>query len=169
MAVNDAMVALYSATLAATTSSVTIAGIPATGYRDLRLVISGSLTVDEGCTLRFNGDTGSNYSEVSVNARASGGLDSGTGSGTSMFGDYYNAGVRFMKSIDIFDYSQVDKQKSALCRTNAPLVTGGPTTGVQMIAGRWASTAAVSSLSITCGTTSQFAIGSTFTLYGIKA
>jgi len=169
MALTDAMVALYSTTLAAATSSVTISGIPTTGYRDLRFVINGSLTVDEGCSLRFNGDTGTNYYEVTVNARASGGLDSGSSNLSAMFGDYYNAGVRFLKTIDVIDYNQVDKHKTALCKTNAPLVTGGPTTGVQMMAGRWASTAAINSITLLCGSTSQFAIGSTFELFGIKA
>lgn len=156
---------LWSTTLAASTSSVSISGIPQ-GYRDLVLVIGGTLTASEGNTIRFNGDSGSNYSEVSAYVRAQGTITSGSGTGTTLFGDYFDGGVPFVKTIQIMDYSATDKHKAALCRVNAASTSGTSTTPLGMLAGRWANTAAVTS--ITClSSTTTYAAGSTFALFGI--
>lgn len=160
----DAKIALYSTTLVATTANLTISGIPST-YRDLRLIINGSFTGDSGTTIRFNGDGGNNYSEVSANARFGNAIDSGSSTSSSLFGDYVNGGVNFAKIIDIMNYSVTDQHKGALCRSNASTVSTGSTTGVQMHVGRWANNSAITSISAIC--TSTYTVGTTFTLYGI--
>ena len=62
--------------------------------------------------------------------------------------------------IDFFDYSATDKHKSALSR----LSDAGAS--VSMSANRWASTAAITSITMTAST-GTFSAGATFHLYGI--
>lgn len=164
MAATDAMVALYSTTLAAAISSVTIAGIPTIGYRDLRLVINTqqNVTTPKQASVQFNGDA-SNYSLVYADGYSS---TTTSGTDTKIAFTYAYTGTSANEPIsgfmDIFDYSQTDKHKTVLVR-------GGATTSVSMYAGRWASTAAINLILISASTGGNFSIGSTFTLYGIKA
>ena len=68
--------ALATTTLGSSASSVTFGSIPQ-GYRDLMLVISGTVTSSNiTLAIRFNGDTGSNY--FSVNMRGNGSAASST-------------------------------------------------------------------------------------------
>jgi hypothetical protein len=62
--------------------------------------------------------------------------------------------------IQFMDYAQTDKHKTVLMRTNR---AGG---GVSMIAGRWASTSAITSI-VLAPDGGTFNTGSTFYLYGI--
>jgi hypothetical protein len=59
---------------------------------------------------------------------------------------------------DIFDYTQSDKHKSVLLRANHGAE-------LDVIAARWASTAAITSITIN----SAFSAGSSFELFGIIA
>lgn len=157
---------LANITLASGQSTITFTSISGS-YRDLVLVMNGTLTSADGISFRFNGDSGANYYEVSAYMRAQGTYTSGNGNGTGIFGDYYTNGYRFNKHLHILDYSQTSKQKSMLYRESAPSTTGTDTTPVGMLAGRWANTAAITS--ITCITGSTMVAGTTATLYGISA
>jgi len=166
MAVNDAMVALYSTTLSGAASSVTIAGIPGS-YRDLRLVsnvvsLSGSPTA-QGSNIRFNGDSGSNYWTVYTYANGS---SSGSGgeSGTSgSWGQFPSTGG--LDILEIMDYSATDKHKTAIGRSN------GVSASAWMYVNRWSSTSAITSITLYSPDfgADMFAAGSTFSIYGIKA
>jgi hypothetical protein len=163
MALTDAMVALYSTTLAAATSSVTIAGIPTTGYRDLRLVITTqqNVTTAKQAKVRFNGDA-ANYTLVYADGYSTT-TTSGTDTKIAFAYAYSGTAANEVLSgfMDIFDYA-TDKHKTVLVR-------GGGSTSVSMYAGRWASTAAITSIEITADTGGNWSAGSTFELFGIKA
>jgi hypothetical protein len=148
---------LATQTLSSTASSVTFSSIPAT-YRDLILVVNcrhtGSGTQD--LIMQFNSDAG-NASRVYM-----AGYSSTTESGTlsnivAQFNDQNNNEVGISH---IMDYSATDKHKTVLTRTN-------DSGFVEAMAQRWASTAAINSIRLAY--TSTFAIGSTFSLYGIQA
>lgn len=109
----------------------------------------------------MNGDTGSNY--VTVNARGNGSSGSSWAFGDSFIymGDYSSNPVLCVANI--FDYSTTDKNK-------AVLVTSGPgATYSNMLAGRWANTSAMTSLTIVRSESQTIASGSSFTLYGVSA
>lgn len=147
-----------------TKASVTFASIPNT-YRDLVLVCSIKMTVGKTLGITINSDTGSNYSAFWMRANGS------TASSTTFTASQY----RFMGESDnvstsnfdlsltnFLDYSATNKHKTILTRNNQ---TGS---FVEAIAGRWANTNAITSLLIQAvGGGSDFAIGSTFALYGI--
>lgn len=160
----NAMVALATITLGSAASTVTFASIPAT-YRDLRLVsqvlsLSGTPTA-YGSSIRFNSDSGSNYSTIYAYGN---GASTGSGSegGTTLsWGQFPNTGG--FDTFEILDYSATDKHKSTLGRS------GSVSASVWMYANRWASTSAITSITLTSPDlgADTFAAGSTFSLYGI--
>lgn len=156
--------ALANITLGTAASSVTFGSIPAT-YRDLICVVSVKQTSASSYTLfRVNGDTGSNYTEVQM-----------YGDGSTTFSDDYSRGfigllTQFFESttnstqgnITFMDYSATDKHKSILFRSDLP------SSATNAVAARWANTAAITSINFSVFT-GNFAVGSTFNLYGISA
>jgi hypothetical protein len=153
--------ALATVTLASATSTVTFSNIPAT-YRDLIFIYNGtsvSASVEFG--LRYNNDSGNTYTSVFAV-----GDGSATGSGTATR-TYDFVGVaqtnRTQNMVSIMDYSATDKHKTTLTRNSIPA------SGVRMCAGRWPSTSAITSISALVGGGSNWAVGSTFDLYGVIA
>lgn len=159
--------ALWSTTLSASTSSITISNIPQT-YRHLqvRTFIKGSSN-DQDVWVNFNGDTASNYSEHRIYGNGasivSGGLAPSSkieyfgrsGSGTSVFGP---------SIVDILDYGNTNKYKTIRS------LTGWDNNGsgfIMFTSGSWRSTDAITSMLIQPqgGTFSQY---SSIALYGIK-
>jgi hypothetical protein len=154
-------IALANLTLGGTDSSITFDSIPNT-YRDLVLVMNTDSSAQADLYLRFNGDTGNNYNRV-------------TGQGTGSVASYnVSTNAAFMRLngngdlatdfsqnaiIQVMDYSATDKQKAVLSRTNSSF-------GVDMTAGRWASTNAITSVTV-YPSSGNFESGSTFALYGI--
>jgi hypothetical protein len=150
---------LATVTLASATSSVTFSSIPAT-YRDLILVVAASGS-DTDERIRFNADTGSNYTFVRMFGDGSSASSSSVSNTyiRTMAGDLsglYNA------IIQIMDYSATDKHKTTLGRGNKA------GTFVVATAGRWANSAAITSVNYSVAT-GNFGIGSTFNLYGVIA
>jgi len=162
-----ALVPLQNITLGSAAASVTFASIPGT-FRDLVLVshvlsLTGSPTA-KGAFARFNADTGTNYNSVYMYGNGSStGSDPETNSNTLFWGAFPAAGGNDIWNI--FDYSQTDKHKVTLGRAN------GHGASSWAYAGRWASTAAITSITVTSPDTGTdlFGIGSTFALYGVKA
>lgn len=152
--------ALATLTLTGTDSSITFASIPAT-YRDLILVGIGSNSADTDLALRFNGDTGTNYSGVRMFGNgSSAGSSSDTGKTYAEIGGV-NTSIGDFRA-QIMDYSATDKHKTVLTRTSK--------TGSYVVAwaNRWASTSAINSVTV-YPISGSFAIGSTFSLYGVIA
>jgi WD40 repeat protein len=160
---------LATVTLGTTAASVTFSSIPAT-YRDLRIVFSAlGTTNDASVEMRFNGDTGSNYTQVYML-----GTTSGAASGTySTTLHYFYIGMGLSTSsvynpatIDLMDYSATDKHKTSLIRSNGRINDGSMATSA--LAGRWANTGAITSVAFT-PTGGSFATGTTVNLYGIAS
>ena len=153
---------IASNVLSSSASSVTFSSIPAT-YRDLVLVFDGK-NAGGGTSgrMQFNGDTGSNYSLVSMygngSSTSSGSYASDDHIAFSYFVNLFN--TIQISTIQIMDYSATDKHKTVLVRNNKA------DDGVEAIAGRWANTAAINSIRLY---QPQFAIGSSFYLYGIAS
>jgi hypothetical protein len=149
---------IASNVLGSSAASVTFSSIPAT-YRDLVLVVEAAVVSSSNdLYLRFNGDTGSNYSEVTMR-----GADATSTSATRDAARVSQSGImaaaKGLIITQILDYSATDKHKTLLSRS-------GGTNGVNAIANRWANTSAITSIYLL--TDSQnFAAGASFYLYGI--
>jgi hypothetical protein len=160
-------VALSTITLTGTDSEIVFSSIPGT-YRDLVLVVEAA-TTESGVTLdiRFNGDTGSNYSSVEMTGRNNGTV-SGGGSDVHIrvFGNTFGT-TTFQSTMHIMDYAQTNKHKPVLVR-NSSFDTSLSSYLVKAFAGRWGNTSAVTSISLASLFNSRsFAAGSRFSLYGV--
>jgi hypothetical protein len=150
---------LATVTLGSSASSVTFSSIPAT-YRDLVVVISCTATSNGDIGWRANGDTGSNYSAVQAGVGATtGGAFSNAPTGTTALAGSGGT-VQSTSVLQLMDYSATDKHKTSLSRANQGDAF------VNMAASRYASTSAITSLTLLSLT---FNTGSTFSLYGIAS
>ena len=151
-------VALATETLSGTDTSITFSSIPAT-YRDIVVVAKTFSASATGVGVRFNGDTGSNYSMV----YASG--DGSTATSSAYTSDraepYISGATDHLILMQIMDYSATDKHKTILARSSG----GGAS--VFAHANRWANTAAVTSLEVLSFGGQSFT--GTISLYGIEA
>ena len=161
MAAGSTYTPISTTTLGSAAASVTFSSIPST-YTDLVIVINGAYASSDDSSpgLRFNSDTGSNYSET--------GLD-GNGSSATSFRDS-NATAAFLASmsatistsiINIMDYANTTTYKTSISRGN------NSANRVRAYVAMWRNTAAITSIQIITNATPNFATGSTFTLYGI--
>ena len=155
-----------SVTLTSSASSVTFSSISAAGKGDLVLVVNAATTSNySGASFRLNGDTGTNYSAVRASGNGSSGSStSAAASAAGYLGFDAAAPTTEANNIvaEFLDFSATDKHKPVLVRSGS---TSGAVPGVEMIANRWANTAAITTLLVFTG--SSFAAGSTFNLYQI--
>jgi hypothetical protein len=153
----QSVTSLSTLVLQAAASSVTFSNIPGT-YRDLILTVDSLSNSPSNMILYFNGDTTSgNYVNFYSLGNGSS-LVSGVDSNGAYAGGIYGTDKSF-NIIQIFDYSQTNKHKNRLTKLNVP---GNQTT---FVTGRWANTAAVTSLTLSVGT-NTFSAGATFELWG---
>lgn len=154
-------VALGTITLASTDSEIVFSSIPAT-YRDLILIVNGSLGSSAGLRMQLNSDTGANYNQVAMKGAASATSEAFTGETVfypSTAG--LSSGQRFDFIGQFLDYSVTDKHKAMLFRE------GHNGSYVEASAARWASTSAITSIKF-YPSSGSFNIGSTFSLYGVN-
>lgn len=154
--------ALATITLSGTDSEVLFDSIP-NSYRDLILVANYTCSSDTGTViyLRFNSlSTNGSYRAMRGN-----GSNAATGSGTDAMLVSWGTGLSTSRAnsiIQVFDYAQTDKHKTSMVRND------DSTLKTEMITNRWASTSAVTSISLV-PQTNTFAAGSTFSLWGVIA
>lgn len=153
-------------------STITFSSIPST-YQHLQIRIIGRTnytSTNDSVSVRFNGDTGSNYSYHAIQG-AAGGLSTdaaasqtrillnnglaGGEAGTSVFG---------ADIIDIHDYASTSKNKTLRALNGRENNTSVSVIGIR--SGAWYSTSAVTSITLFFNANAQS--GSVFSLYGIK-
>ena len=147
-------------------ATITFSSIPST-YTDLVLVNNVKMDLAEVFNMRFNSDSATNYSSTFLNGSGSAAgsargsnetiasfMWTGTGTNTDFF----------VNTLNIFNYANTTTFKTYLARTS---VAGSQVTAT---VGLWRKTPeAISTITLSGNLTSKFAIGSTFTLYGIAA
>jgi hypothetical protein len=152
-------VALDTKTVGTAVSSVTFTSIPQ-GYTDLVLVFNGFSASAGSSSLRFNGDSGSNYSYTNLKGNGSTATSArGSNNTLGYIGEIYNS--QTVTIINIQNYSNATTYKTTISRSNN---AGNATSAWVSL---WRSTAAITSLEFLSGDTLQ--VGSTFTIYGIAA
>lgn len=155
---------IQAQTLASATGSVTFSSFA--GYTDLVLIFAGGSVSAGNLQLRFNGDTGGNYCTTTMY---------GTGSGSGLSGNYPNlsntyggvaGSLPFTLTanciFNIFSYASTGAFKTVTSRYNLAALE------MDFNVGLWRNTGAITSLNIS-SYSGAYLIGSTFTLYGIKA
>lgn len=157
-------VPLSTLTLSSTALAVEFSAI-SQDYKDLVVVMDYSTnTTSDMPGIRFNGDSGANYSTTMIMGSGSSTFNYTRSARTSGWMEWYSASGSQITIIQVMDYSATDKQTTALFRRDqANNVTSAG-------AIRWANTAAVTSLTLIPAAetgSGSFNSGSTFTLYGI--
>ena len=158
---------IASQTLGSAAATVTFSSIPQ-GYTDLVLVANtAQASGNNSLRFRFNGDSGSNYSDTYLagnGTTASSGRDTSQTSGISYAGS--STAIETNYIVQFMNYSNATTYKTVLGRSNRASDATAADVGL------WRSTAAITSISLAMGgsfPTNNFATGSTFTLYGIAA
>jgi hypothetical protein len=150
-------------TLGTAAATVTFSSIPQT-YTDLVLITNGVQSANQYVAIRFNGDTASNYSQTRLygdGSTATSDRQTSATFGRLSVGDPTN---RFAIIASIFNYTNATTYKTWLSRTNIA------NNYVGAVAGLWRITpVAITSLAVLTTTADTFSVGSTFTLYGVKA
>jgi hypothetical protein len=151
---------LATVTLGSSAASVTFSSIPAT-YRDLIVVFKGAQNASStSIQMRFNGDSASNYTYVYMSSAGDPNPTSGSGSFTGIAPGAFGT-TQTNVLYQVMDYSATDKHKTVLTRLDdQPQQTSA-------WAGRWANTAAITSVAIVSG--NQFVSGTTVSMYGVIA
>jgi hypothetical protein len=156
---------IATTTLSSASSSVTFSSIPGT-YTDLVIVTNpGSSSGSIDARLRFNTDTGTNYSLTVL--RGSGTAASSFRISNQSFIDLNSLAtidttIRQNTIINIMNYANSTTYKTLMCRAN------NASAGTDAIVGLWRSTAAITAVEI-YASTANFASGSSFSLYGIAS
>ena len=165
---------LETQTLGTTAASVTFTGLGSyTDYKhlQLRMTVRSDDPDDDlsAISLRFNGDSGSNYANHQLSGNGSS-VSSGASTSSTQIGlldlvtgnlntaNVFGAGV-----MDILDFSSSSKN------TTIRLLSGGLSdteSRINLTSGLWNSTAAVTSLALIKG--DNFVAGSRFSLYGVR-
>jgi hypothetical protein len=158
---------IATTTLGSATSTITFSSIPAT-YTDLRLVITSTVSDAAGYIgLRFNSDSGTNYSYTQLKGDgSSAATNSTTFSDTLYLGSSGSPSttIPYLQTVDVFSYSG-STYKTALVTTSQDRNGSGE---VIRQSGLWRSTSAINAILIRVYTGNLNA-GTTATLYGIKA
>jgi hypothetical protein len=151
-------------TLGSTSGSVTFTSIPAT-YTDVVLIANYATTAaNVDVRFRVNGDTGSNYSYTYLVGNGST-ATSGRLANNDNIPGYFAVGTSTNGNVSIYNlmnYSNTTTYKTVLER-----VSSAEKEAVAVV-GLWRNTAAINACTIYTSS-STFTVGSTFTLYGIKA
>lgn len=154
-------------TLSSATQTVTFSSIPAT-YTDLRLVITAMATTGTIDTWAyFNNDTGTNYSNTRISGTGAAAA-SARSTSTAQSYDTNLSSISTTPCLIIYDILSYAGStfKTALTTTSMDKNGSGV---VLKYAKLWSSTAAINRIDYTAVSGTTFAIGSTFTLFGIKA
>lgn len=164
MAAGNTYTPLATTTLTGTAASVTFSSISG-AYTDLVLISTFGETTGLDFYLRFNGDTGGNYSTTRMGGNGS------TADGTRTTNDTGiqprtpanpPATITTMYNTNIMNYANTTTYKTAIAKYNFV------SAWTEMDVGMWRNTAAITSITLAT-VSSTWVIGSTFTLYGIAA
>lgn len=166
----DVAFPIFYQVLSADTTSVTISNIPST-YSYLQLRVSGwtgrSAYIDP-LNIRFNGDTGSNYSYQVLGGDAGTVKGESSSSTTALYcgrlAGSSGGGEMGVNVIDIYQYTNTNINKSALFLGGTEYRTDGV---MLMGTGTWNNTSAISSITVFAGVGSM-KTRTKITLYGYK-
>jgi hypothetical protein len=146
--------------------TITFSSIPQT-YTDIVIASAIQVSGNVNVWFRFNGDTGTNYSFTLLQGNGSSGSSGRSSNDSKIQLDsvaypYFTSTAFSPNWVHIMNYSNTTTYKSALFRAN------NATVGVSIGSGLWRNTAAITSISFIAGAV-NFAVGTTFTLYGVKS
>ena len=159
---------IATTTLTSAAASITFSSIPAT-YTDLRLVLVASNTINNyNIRFRFNGDTTANYNDIVLYGNRSAAACSTDSNITENIANY-SLGMPItpiygLYTFDVMGYAGSTYKTTMNTASEDQLTQGEVSTIINM----WESTSIITQISVRV-TGANFTIGTSATLYGIKA
>lgn len=156
---------IATTTLSGSTSSVTLSSIPST-YTDLIVEFVFGIASGDDILLRFNGDSGSNYSSTRLWGDGTSALSNRTTNSSGIFPRTpanQSTAITTSWRINVMNYANTTTNKTTIARYD--LASGFTESDV----GLWRNTAAITSLAIFSANNFNFSAGSIITLYGVKS
>jgi hypothetical protein len=165
-------IALDKKTITSNVSSVDFTGISA-GYTDLVIVANvGSTVAEDYLQLRFNSDSATNYSTISIDGNGSTTRAGKSADRNAMFAQWNIATANEITAnliINVQNYASTNIYKTVVVRSNRATATTPTYTGTEGLIGVWRkSPEAITTVTCLMATGSIVA-GSTLSLYGIRA
>jgi hypothetical protein len=164
---------IATTTVTTPVATITFTSIPAT-YTDLRVVMclaDDDTEAGTGApTFRFNGNTGTNYGQVTLRTDGTTISSQVVSTGNKIYALYWNNSPTSttlfpMMTLDIMSYTKAVNKTVLITATDNRSGTGA----CERMVGMWRSTAAITQLEIGNDGTKKFETGSIATIYGIKA
>ena len=162
MAAGNTYEAIATQTLGSDAASVTFSSISG-AYTDLIMVVNAiTSTASEYMSINLNSDTGSNYSRTNLAGNGTSAVSvRGSNETVGYIGaeTYGTNALKFNTVVHFMNYANTTTYKTYLSRANHVDLAA------EAIVGLWRSTSAITTIKVN----SNFATGSTFSLYGIAA
>ena len=160
---------IQTTTISSATSALSFTSI-SSAYTDLILAWAYKSNSSNNPTLKltFNGNS-TDYSGRQMGGNGVAPSSNNTTSATSyialarLTGGPTPSGETALMLLHVMDYTNSGKYKSIFCQFNSA------STGGELDVGVWANNAAINRIDIDTSTSTDFAVGSVITLYGIKA
>jgi len=158
---------IATTTLGSSQASIDFTSISGS-YTDLVIIgsIKTATLTNPACYVRFNNDTGSNYSVTSL-------YGNGSSAGSTKFNSQTFIRYNYVTDpnttnfapviMNINNYSNATTYKTALTKFGLASI------GLDYTVGLWRSTSAINRVTFTLESATNFASGCIFTIYGIKA
>jgi hypothetical protein len=161
--------------LNASASSVSFQNIPQSGYTDLKVVMSArsSYSSGEGILMQFNGSSGANYfyRQLYGTGSSAGSYTPGSGQTSclvaSMGGTNYTAST--FNSVEIYIPNYTSSNNKSFSVDSVAENNSATVNQLDLIAGLWTQTAAITSINLFSYNSANFVQYSTFSLYGLAA
>lgn len=167
---------IATATIAnTTTTTITFSSIPSTyTHLQLRYIIRTDRSDDyaDAIGMRFNSDTGTNYYRHRLETENTGGVVAGGSSGTDA--QYHFMGATALCAsnvfgsgvVDILEYASISKNKTT--RSLSGLMDSATKNWMGFQSSLWVNTSAINRIDLKVNYGTNYIIGSTIALYGIK-
>lgn len=166
MAAGSTYTPIATNTLGTATGSVTFTSISGS-YTDLLIIINTKASNLTNSYCRVNGDSGTNYSSTFLSGDGSTASSARASNNNAINVEYQayidTSNFDYIAKVNFMNYSNTTTYKTLLQRAD------NATQGTDAIASMWRSTSAITSIEFFLTSGRTFAVGSTFTLYGIQA
>lgn len=166
MAAESTYTPIATNTLGSATGSVTFSSISGS-YTDLVVIINAKASNLTNSYCRVNGDSGTNYSSTFLSGTGSVASSARATNNNAINVEYQSyidtSNFDYIARLNFMNYSNSTTYKTVLQRAD------NSTQAADSIVSLWRSTSAITSIEFFLTSGRTFAVGSTFTLYGIQA
>jgi hypothetical protein len=147
------------------TTSINFTSVPQT-FDDLVIVGKGKQALNEGISMRYNSDSGTNYYRLASAANGGTSATTNTSGDTSIAVTSGDESQNHIFTININGYKDVNWRKSSIGQNFTEL--GSTSNTIIYWGSLWASLSAITTITLSTNAGTNYVAGTVFQLYGIK-